>query len=63
MGKFSKKRKKELLENKYILTFSKDHIIYTEEFRDCKKTRRRLKSTCGHIIRDLIPSPGSYMYP
>ncbi len=33
MGKFTNKRKKELLENKYILTFSKDHIIYTEDFR------------------------------
>ena len=33
MGKFTNKRKKELLENKYILAFSKDHIIYTEEFR------------------------------
>lgn len=33
MGKFTNKRKKELLKNKYILTFSKDHIIYTEEFR------------------------------
>lgn len=33
MPKFTDKRKKELLENKYILTFSKDHIIYTEEFR------------------------------
>lgn len=33
MEKFTNKRKKELLENKYILTFSKDHIIYTEDFR------------------------------
>ena len=33
MGKFTNKRKKVLLENKYILTFSKDHIIYTEDFR------------------------------
>lgn len=33
MSKFTNKRKKELLENKYILTFAKDHIIYTEEFR------------------------------
>lgn len=33
MSKFTSKRKKELSENKYILTFSKDHIIYTEEFR------------------------------
>lgn len=33
MAKFTNKRKKELLENKYILTFSKDHIIYTEDFR------------------------------
>lgn len=33
MEKFTNKRKKELLENKYILTFSKDHIIYTENFR------------------------------
>ena len=33
MGKFTNKRKKELLKNKYILTFSKNHIIYTEEFR------------------------------
>lgn len=33
MGKFTRKRKKELLENKYILAFSKDHIIYTEDFR------------------------------
>jgi len=33
MAKFTNKRKKELLENKYILTFAKDHIIYTETFR------------------------------
>ncbi len=33
MAKFTNKRKKELLENKYILTFAKDHIIYTENFR------------------------------
>ena len=33
MPKFTNKRKKELLENKYILTFAKNHIIYTEEFR------------------------------
>ncbi len=33
MSKFTNKRKKELLKNKYILTFAKDHIIYTEEFR------------------------------
>lgn len=33
MSKFTKKRKKELLKNKYILTFAKDYIIYTEEFR------------------------------
>lgn len=33
MSKFTNKRKKELLDNKYILTFAKDHIIYTEEFR------------------------------
>ena len=31
--KLTNKRKKELLNNKYILTFSKEHIIYTEEFR------------------------------
>lgn len=33
MSKFTNKRKKELLQNKYILAFAKDHIIYTEEFR------------------------------
>ena len=33
MRKLTEKRKKQLLENKYILTFSKDHIIYTEDFR------------------------------
>lgn len=33
MSKFTNKRKKELLENKYILAFAKDHIIYTEDFR------------------------------
>ena len=31
--KLTNKKKKELLSSKYILTFTKDHIIYTEEFR------------------------------
>ena len=28
--KLTNKRKKELLNNKYILTFTKEHIIYTK---------------------------------
>ena len=54
MSKFTNKRKKELLENKYILTFNKDHIIYTEEFRkkvilDLSKGKRILEifENCG----------------
>lgn len=54
MSKFTNKRKKELLENKYILTFCKDHIIYTEEFRkkvilDLSKGKRILEifENCG----------------
>lgn len=54
MSKFTNKRKKELLENKYILTFAKDHIIYTEEFRmkvilDLSKGKRILDifENCG----------------
>ena len=53
MGKFTNKRKKELLENKYILTFSKDHIIYTEDFR--KKVI--LELSIGNIIRKSINMP------
>lgn len=33
MPKFTNKRKKEVLENKYILAFEKNQIIYTENFR------------------------------
>lgn len=33
MAKYTNKRKKELLGNKYVLTIAKNHIIYTEEFR------------------------------
>lgn len=54
MSKFTNKKKKELLENKYILTFAKDHIIYTEEFRkkvilDLSKGKRILEifENCG----------------
>ena len=54
MSKFTNQRKKELLKNKYILTFSKDHIIYTEEFRkkvmlDLSKGKRILEifKNCG----------------
>lgn len=54
MAKFTSKRKKELVENKYILTFAKDHIIYTEEFRkkvilDLSKGKRILEifENCG----------------
>lgn len=54
MSKFTNKRKKELLKNKYILTFSKDHIIYTEEFR--KKVILDLSK--GKRILDIFISCG-----
>ncbi len=54
MSKFTNKRKKELLGNKYILTFSKDHIIYTEEFR--KKVIMDLSK--GKRILDIFESCG-----
>ena len=54
MSKFTNKRKKELLENKYILTFSKDHIIYTEEFR--KKVIMDLSR--GKRILDIFENCG-----
>lgn len=54
MSKFTNKRKKELLKNKYILTFSKDHIIYTEEFR--KKVIMDLSK--GKRILDIFKSCG-----
>ena len=54
MSKFTNKRKKELLKNKYILTFSKDHIIYTEEFR--KKVIMDLSN--GKRILDIFENCG-----
>lgn len=54
MSKFTNKRKKELLKNKYILTFSKDHIIYTEEFR--KKVIMDLSN--GKRILDIFKNCG-----
>lgn len=60
MLKFINKRKKELLENKYILTFSKDHIIYTENFRkkvimDLSNRKRILDifESCGLNLNEI----------
>ena len=54
MRKLTNKKKKELLKNKYILTFTKDHIIYTEEFR--KKVVLELSN--GKNILEIYKSCG-----
>lgn len=54
MRKLTNKKKKELLKNKYILIFTKDHIIYTEEFR--KKVVLELSN--GKNILEIYKSCG-----